>query len=217
MAIYTIGDLAQTDIRYTRPRLGKMADVLYVFANGLDVSPVAHFGDSSPVKSVGNSCTAPHDLKCDEDAKMLITALGESVAMRLREQGLLARTVCLNIRDCDLYSCERQYKLKQPTDITGEIIGHAMQLFRANYSWQQPIRFLGGKVTDLTTGNGTIQFDLFAYEKLREKWEKIDKTVDWLRGRFGNNCVQRAVVFQDNAMAGIDAKAEHIIHPAGYF
>ena len=217
MAIYTIGDLAQTDIRYTRPRLGKIADVLYGFANGLDISPVSRIGDSSPVKSVGNSCTAPHDLKCDEDAKMLITALGESVAMRLREQGLLARTVCISIRDCELYSYERQCKLKQPTAITSEIIGHAMQLFRANYSWQQPIRSLGVKVTDLTAGNGAEQLDLFEDEILREKWEKIDKTVDWLRSRFGNNCVQRAVVLQDKSMAGIDAKAEHIIHPVGFF
>ena len=217
MAIYTIGDLAQTDIKYTRPRLGKMADVLYGFANGLDVSPIARVGDICPVKSVGNSCTAPHDLKCDEDAKMLITALGESVAMRLREQGLLARTVCISIRDCNLYSYERQCKLKQPTDITSEIIGTAILLFRANYNWQQPIRSLGVKVTDLTTGNGAVQLDFFTDEKLREKWEKIDKTVDWLRGRFGNNCVQRAVVLQDKAMAGIDAKAEHIIHPVGFF
>ena len=148
---------------------------------------------------------------------MLITALGESVAMRLREQGLLARTVCISIRDCELYSYERQCKLKQPTAITSEIIGHAMQLFRANYSWQQPIRSLGVKVTDLTAGNGAEQLDLFEDEILREKWEKIDKTVDWLRSRFGNNCVQRAVVLQDKSMAGIDAKAEHIIHPVGFF
>ena len=67
------------------------------------IAPVS-YTHLSPVKSVGNSCTAPHDLKCDEDAKMLITALGESVAMRLREQGLLARTVCISIRDCELYS-----------------------------------------------------------------------------------------------------------------
>ena len=72
-------------------------------------------------------------------------------------------------------------------------------------------------VTDLTVGNGAVQLDLFTDEKLREKWEKIDKTVDWLRGRFGNNCVQRAVVLQDKSIAGIDAKAEHIIHPVGYF
>ena len=45
----------------------------------------------------------------------------------------------------------------------------------------------------------------------------MTKLWDWLRGRFGNNCVQRAVVLQDKAMAGIDAKADHIIHPVWIF
>ena len=217
MAITTIGDLAQTDTIYTRPRLGKMADVLYGFANGLDISPVAHIGDTSPVKSVGNSCTAPRDLRCDEDAKMLLTALSESVAMRLREQGLLAQTICISIRDCELYSYERQCRLKQPTDITNEIIEHALSLFRTNYNWQQPIRSLGVRAANLTAGTGAVQLNFFTDELLRKKWEKLDKTVDWLRSRFGNNCIQRAVVLQDKAMSGIDAKANHIIHPVGFF
>ena len=128
MAVFTIGDLAHVDLRYTRPVLGKMADILYGFANGLDTTPVAHIGDTSPVTSIGNSCTAPRDLRNEEDAKMLLTALGESVGMRLREQGMQAKTVCIHLRDNELYSFERQCKLKQPTDITGEIIDAALSL-----------------------------------------------------------------------------------------
>ena len=217
MAVFTIGDLAHVDLRYTRPVLGKMADILYGFANGLDTTPVAHIGDTSPVTSIGNSCTAPRDLRNEEDAKMLLTALGESVGMRLREQGMQAKTVCIHLRDNELYSFERQCKLKQPTDITGEIIDAALSLLRKHYHWQRPLRSLGVKVTDLTAGHQAVQLDLFTDERLRQKWEQLDKTVDWLRGRFDNNCIQRAVVLQDKAIAGIDAKADHIIHPVGFF
>lgn len=133
MDVFTIGDLARVDLRYTRPVLGKMADILYGFANGLDTTTVAHIGDTSPVKSIGNSCTAPRDLQTDEDAKMLFTALGESVGMRLREQGMQAKTVCISLRDSELYSFERQCKLKQPTDITSEIIDAAVSLLRKHY------------------------------------------------------------------------------------
>lgn len=70
---------------------------------------------------------------------------------------------------------------------------------------------------DLTAGRSAVQLDLFADDRLRQKWEQVDKTVDWLRERFGNNCIQRAVVLQDKAIAGIDAKADHIIHPVGFF
>lgn len=54
MAVFTIGDLAHVDLRYTRPVLGKMVDTLYGFANGLNTTPVAHIGDTSPIKSIGN-------------------------------------------------------------------------------------------------------------------------------------------------------------------
>lgn len=148
---------------------------------------------------------------------MLLTALGESVGMRLREQGMQAKTVCIHLRDNELYSFERQCKLQQPTDITGEIIEAALSLLRKHYHWLRPLRSLGVKVTDLTAGRQAVQLDLFTDERLREKWEQLDKTVDWLRGRFGNNCIQRAVVLQDKAIAGIDAKADHIIHPVGFF
>lgn len=217
MAVFTIGDLAQVNVRYIRSALGKMADILYGFANGLDITLVAHIGDTSPIKSIGNSCTAPHDLRSEEDAKMLLTALGESVGMRLRGQGMQARTVCISIRDNELYRFERQCKLKQPTDITSEIIHAALSLLRRQYNWQRPLRSLGIKVTDLTAGRSSVQLDLFTDNRLRPKREQIDKTVDWLRGRFGNNCIQRAVILQDKAIAGIDAKADHIIHPVGFF
>ena len=88
---------------------------------------------------------------------------------------------------------------------------------RKHYHWQRPLRSLGVKVTDLTAGHQAVQLDLFTDERLRQKWEQLDKTVDWLRGRFGNNCIQRAVVLQDKAIAEIDAKADHIIHPVGFF
>lgn len=216
-AIFTIGDLAQTEPLYTRPRLGKMADILYGFANGLDTTPVSHIGEISPVKSIGNSCTSPRDLQNREDAKMLLTALGESVGMRLREQGLEAHTICVSIRTSDLYWFERQHKLDHPTNITSVILQEALSLFDASYRWQQPIRSLGIKLAGLSAADRAVQLDFFTDDHLREKWEAIDRTVDWLRSRFGNHCIQRAVVLQDKSIAGIDAKADHIIHPVGFF
>lgn len=34
--------------------------------------------------------------------------------------------------------------------------------------------------------------------------------------RFGIHCIRRAVVLQGKAIAGIDAKADLIIHPVGF-
>lgn len=214
--VFTIGDLAHTDPCYLRHKLGKMSEMLWSFANGFDQTPVAKAGKTAQVKSIGNSCTAPHDLQSDEDAKMLLFALCESVAMRLREQGLQGRTIAVTIRDSDLYSYERQAKMNKPTDITSEIMSATIDLFRASYKWGKPLRSLGVRITDLCVAGQPVQLDFYSNEKKREQIESLDKTVDKLRSRFGNKCVQRAMLLQDAQIGAIDAKKDHIIHPVGF-
>ncbi|MDY3617645.1 DNA polymerase IV [Agathobaculum sp.] len=217
MCVHTIGELAQIEPQMLRARLGKMGDILWGFANGLDQTPVAMDGDAPAVKSIGNGCTAPRDLVCDEDAKLLLCALTESVAMRLREQGLCARTVVVGIRDNGLYSYERQAKLQNATDLTEDILTAALAILRADYRWHRPIRSLTVRVTDLCAGSQPIQLDLYTDAERREKQEQLDRTLDWLRSRFGNRCIQRAVLLTDKKFAAIDAKSDHIIHPVGFF
>ena len=59
--IRTIGELACADPDFLERQLGKMGLVLYSFANGWDDSQVAAEGYSAPIKSIGNSTTAPRD------------------------------------------------------------------------------------------------------------------------------------------------------------
>lgn len=46
---------------------------------------------------------------------------------------------------------------------------------------------------------------------------KVDETVDMIRKRFGFYSVQRGLMYFDRALSAVDAKAEHIVHPHGYF
>ena len=103
MGIHTIGDLAETDERFLNRRLGKMGNILWAFANGYDDSPVKLENTSAPIKSVGNSTTTPRDMETDEDVKIVIYILAESVAARLRENGFRCRTVEISVRDKDLF------------------------------------------------------------------------------------------------------------------
>lgn len=89
--VRTIGQLAQTDRNLLRQWFGKNGLTLYAFANGLDYSPVAANDAAAIVKSVGNSITAPHDLVTNEDVKLTIFILAESVAARLRSRAFGVR------------------------------------------------------------------------------------------------------------------------------
>lgn len=214
--IYTIGELACCDSSLLQSILGKNGLMLKDFANGLDSSPVKHKDEVSEVKSVGNSTTTPRDLVNNNDIKTVLCVLSESVATRLREQGLKGKTVSITVRDTNLVSFTRQKKMKAHTDISREILNGAMELFVDNYSWNYPVRSLGVSVCDFEFEQG-VQFDFYNTVENREKLEKIETTVDLLKKRFGNYCIQRASQLNDKELSQFNPHDEHIIHPVGYF
>lgn len=122
--IKTIGDLARADEDVLNSHLGKMGSILWSFANGYDDSPVKLENTHAPIKSVGNSTTTPKDLVCDEDVKIVLYILAESVAARLRENGFRCRVVEISVRDNELFSFTRQKKIDHATNITGEIAAY---------------------------------------------------------------------------------------------
>ena len=214
--IKTIGDLACADEKMLNSILGKMGSILWSFANGYDDSTVKVENTHAPIKSVGNSTTTPRDLLTDEDVKIVIYMLSESVAARLRKNGFRCRVVEISVRDNELYSFTRQHKIMNATNITAEIAEEAYRIFKENYTWQKPIRSVGVRGADLVTDNYWEQIDLFMNMEQREKQMKVDSAIDVLRKRFGYFCIQRGLMYQDTALSALDAST-HTVHPHGYF
>ena len=217
LGIKTIGDLAKTDEHILVNHLGKMGSVLWAFANGYDESPVRVENTHAPIKSVGNSTTTPRDLENDEDVKIVLYILAESVAARLRENGFRCRVVEISVRDNELFSFTRQKKLDHATNITGEIADYAYQIFKANYDWRKPIRSVGVRGADLVTDNYWEQIDMFSSVELREKQMKVDAAVDDIRRRFGFYSIQRGLMYRDRELSAVNAREDHVVHPHGYF
>ncbi len=232
MGILTIGDLARTDEKLLTGRLGKVGNILWAFANGYDDSPVKFENTSAPVKSVGNSTTTPKDMETDEDVKIVMYILAESVAARLRENGFRCRTVEISIRDKDLSHFSKQVKLKNASNITSEIAEAGYKLYKESYhlpasrgelecaamnQYQKPLRSIGIRGTDLVTDYFWEQLDLFTDPDSREKQMKMDEVVDLIRKRFGFYSIQRGLMYRDRVLSACDAKADHTVHPHGYF
>lgn len=214
--INTIGDLANADVEFLKKILGKNGEMLNAFANGNDISPVKHKDEIRDIKSIGNSTTTPRDLKNEADVRTVMRVLCESVATRMREQGVKGRTITINVRDVKLYSFTRQRRLKASTDISTEIFECAMQIFRENYNWSNNIRSIGVSVSDFGD-EFAEQFDLSGSVEKRERMEKIEATMDALKRRFGNYCIQRASQLNDTGLSHFNPHDEHIIHPMGFF
>lgn len=217
IGIYTIGDIANAPIKTLRDNLGKWGDLIYSFANGYDSSPVAPIDHYNTVKSIGNSTTTPKDLLNNEDVKSVMFVLCDSVCRRMREQGLFAKTICISVRDKDLFSFTRQIKLTEYTDITRTVQNTAMELFVKSYNWNKPIRSIGISLTDLTPNNIDRQMSILDSKVVDIRQEKLDKTLDRLKQRFGAYSVRNGNLLKDRELSDFNPKEEHIIHPVGYF
>lgn len=193
LGINTIGDLAHTDIKLLKSQLKKQGEVMWAFANGLDFSSV--IPEPPKQKGYGNSTTTPFDVSDVETAQKVLLALCETVASRLRKDNFQAQVISIGIKSFDLNYASHQMRIKNPTNITIELYRYSCQLFVELWDKNTPIRHLAVHTASLLSGGAPRQMDLFDitdYVRL----ETLDKTIDTIRNRYGNDSVKRAVFAQ---------------------
>ena len=217
IGVSTIGRLAECPVEVLVRRLGKMGAVLHTFANGRDISPVQRSDHIPNIKSAGNSATTPPALENEEDVKLMLILLAESVCSRMRELVSRCTVVEIYVRDTELNSICRQRKLEAPSCSSQELAQVGLDLFQKHYTWRRPIRSIGLRGAGLLEAQNTLQLSMFAEDQRRDKWERIDAAVDRLRQRYGYMSVRRAVLDSDPLLGHINVKDGHTVHPVGYF
>ena len=187
LGIKTIGDLAGTDPGILRCHLKKQGEIIWGFANGINVSVVQ--SEAPANKGYGNSTTIAFDVCDASTAKLVLLSLAETVGMRLREAGVRAEVIAVGIRYFDLSYASHQMTLENATNTTMELHRYACRLF--DDLWDgTPIRHLGIHTGRIRDGFYMRQMDMFDdtdYERL----EKLDNTVDSIRRRYGNDSMKR--------------------------
>jgi DNA polymerase-4 len=216
IGILTIGDIAESDPSYLEKLFGKWGLHLHAYANGLDISPVKPCDFTPDIKSVGNSTTCPRDLVNDADAKIVLYNLSESVAERMRDIGMMAKTVQLSLRTNDLKWFERQMPLKKPSMIASEIADAGMALLRKNYDWRLPLRSIGIRGCKLVPYAPSEQLSLFEDETKRNRAESLEYALDDIRRRFGYHSTGRLFLKGGGELGQLDAKSSNTIHPVGF-
>ena len=188
MQIKTIGDLAKTNKKILQDRFGKHGIMMWEYANGIDESEVKYIKEKP--KGVGNSITLPEDVTNIEKLEEIVLALTEQVTYRLRKEKLLAKVVNVQLRNKNFVDTSHQKKLTTATASTKEIFNVAKELLKQMYVKGTPIRLVGVRVDDLTDKE-EIQISLF-HDCHNEKQEKLDKTIDQLKEKYGYNSITRA-------------------------
>ena len=190
--IETIGQLAACPEEMAEQLLGKMGGQLWRYANGLDNSPVRPGHQREPVKSVGNGTTFPADLVRWEQIRQGLAPLCDSVATRLRKQGLYAGGVSVTLKGADFKTVSRQTRLDEPTHLMRDIWETAQELARQIWKAPTPIRAMTVTALYVTEdGQAYRQMDLLgqASAKRSERQEKLESAVDAIREKYGSGAI----------------------------
>ncbi len=196
LGIYTIGDLAKTDVHFLRKRLGKPGETVWHFANGRNADAVTP--EPAEAKGFGNSVTTARDVVTHDQAHQVLLSLCETMAMRMRKDGKCGSCVAVHLRTNEFQHFSHQAKLSGATNITSHIFEAACRIFDEAWDGVTPLRQLGVQMTGLTQ-EPYEQYDLFSGMSPRqyERKMKLDETVDALRDKFGEDVIRRAKFAQN--------------------
>jgi DNA polymerase-4 len=190
MGIYTIGDLAKADVHLLQKKLGKHGQTIWHFANGRNADAVKPVQAAN--KGYGNSVTTASDVTTAEAAYKVLMGLCETVASRMRQDGMCGGCVTIHLRTSEFHDFSHQSRLHGATNITQEIFSAACRVFDEAWDGVTPLRQLGVQMTHLAK-EPYQQFDLFSgvTPQQYERKLKLDETVDALRDKFGEDIIRR--------------------------
>lgn len=205
--ITTIGELAKSDRALIVRKLGKMGEAIHDYANGVDDSPVQSADFEREIKSIGNGMTYRRNLETPEDVRLVVITLSDEVATRMRRHGVKCRTVQVTIRDPEFKNITRQAALKTPTHLASELAEAALAIISDSWDLRRPIRMITITGSNLFSGENddTEQLSLFASEDKslsREKRERLESTMDNIRGRYGRGIIAPAGVIGNDLGIG---------------
>lgn len=190
--IHTIGDLARARREDLKKWLGKHGEQLHDAANGWDHSLVRPAGETPPPKSVGNGLTFRRNLTGAEEIQAGAQLLAERVALRLRRHQLKCTTVQVSLRSPEFKTIQRQKGTPAPTNVSRVIFQCVVELLEGTWNWSAPLRAMtitaAGLVPEEEAGE---QLDLFTPQAAvrRGKQEKLERTMDALRDRYGPHVI----------------------------
>jgi nucleotidyltransferase/DNA polymerase involved in DNA repair len=188
MGLHTIGAIRTRTQEDMARALGSNLGVhLHELAQGHDERPVVPNWEP---KSVSNETTFEEDTRDRDLLVQTIRRLAESVGRRLRRENYRARKVTLKIRFEPFDTHTRQTSVKRPIDGDEEIARLALGLFD-QFSLERRVRLIGvGTGEIVRPGEESTQMGLFDEPK---KESVIDRTVDKIRERFGDDRIRRGM------------------------
>lgn len=209
VGIHSIGDLARTDNGKLQKKFGKAGLSMHLHSLGIDNEPLIP-RVSDDIKSIGKSVTLPEDLNDLAKAKVVLMKLADEVSTRARKRKKKGHTVQITIKYSDFTSITRQCSIPE-TDLSKRIYLAGIRLLEKNWDTKKPVRLVGISLTDFEGPARGIQLSLFnlgaeTCAPSEEKDEKIQKAMDTIREKFGNDKVSWGTLMKTDVRNPEDPK-----------
>ena len=116
-----------------------------------------------------------------------LSYLCQKAAKRVRDAGLQTKTVTLRMRYSDFRTITRSHTLSEPSDLDAVLLKAVQEMF-TQAGTAATLRLVGVEFSHFTAGSSG-QLDLLDPGR-REKLERLARTTDRLRDKFGFSKVQ---------------------------
>ena len=200
LEIRTIGELAKADPALLELHLKSHGRTLWEFANGKSSSKISR--EHVENKGIGNSTTLSKDVTTEEQAKEVLLMLAETVGGRLRKEQQKASMVSVEIKYSTFQSVSHQKQITRATNTDQVIYENACELFHELWNGE-PVRLLGIRTSKLKDDDAPEQMSIFDYQyeekndKVKEeKHRKLDKALDEIRKKFGDESIKRGTLLK---------------------
>ncbi len=191
IGVRTIGEITYCDDTALKKLLGKNGLELKAFALGEDHSPVITPTENDKPKSVGKSVTTGKDFSDEEQVWKAFLSFAETLCETLREKNLYAGGVQVHIRTASLVTKEFSISHRNPTNCAITLAQRGFELFKANYSFGEPLRSVGLRAINLKEHINAEQTNMFEDDDMNTKTEQVDECLYSVRKKFGNQSVKR--------------------------
>lgn len=182
--IYTISDLANSDLDKLSKYFKNQAQYLINRANGIDEAKVV----STPPerKGIGNEITLPKDIETKDEVFNCFKILSEQISARLKKMEKYALTITIILKDNLFIRSTHQKKLLNAIRNSEDILKIAKELY-LEMKYEKPIRLIGIRVNNLTD---MVIHQVSIFENNIEESIKLEKTVNDLKEKYGTKIIK---------------------------
>ena len=189
MNIFTVRDIATSNIDYLRSKFGVMGEQLWRHANGIDEADIHEtYEPKERSFSLGQVLFRDYNQK---EAVTIIREMADTLTSRMRNEEKMCNTVSIYIGySKNLGGFARRSTLLAASDDSQTILEAILEIYH-RYVQDLPIRNIGIYYGGLVPASHQ-QLNLFEDDKKQVNRHNLEKAVDKLHKKYGNNSVLRA-------------------------